>query len=164
MRQRGQLPDGVEPGPEGHDGDGKGDACDLDSVAKIKLNVTTSAAKGTAGVTSVAVIGGPFPAAAVNPTKVDILIAKNCMAQDAVKTQGTKIDTVLGSTKRVFFTIPQGLSGTYKVWLKTTEAGGFESSNCSTLQMSRRRHSAEVLPPGRRVASRRTKPPKEEPS
>jgi hypothetical protein len=116
------------------DKDGKGDACDTDN--KIKLNVTTSAAKGTSGVTSVAVIGGPFPAGAIDPTKVDVFVAKSCMAAGATQTKGTKITTVLGTTKRVFFTVPAGLAGgTYVVWIKSAEAGGFESSNCSTLKV-----------------------------
>jgi hypothetical protein len=58
------------------------------------------------------------------------------MAAGATQTKGTKITTVLGSTKRVFFTIPAGLTGgAYQVWIKSGEAGGFESSNCSTLQV-----------------------------
>jgi hypothetical protein len=124
------------PGQQDSDNDGKGDACDEAVVGKIKLNVSTAPGKGTAGVTNVVVTGGGWPAAAIPAGDVTIFLAPACMAPQSTSVTATRMQTVLGTTKKATFKIPATLApGLYQVWLSGPTAGGFASYNCSKLEV-----------------------------
>jgi len=115
------------------DKDGKGDACDQ-ADARIKLNVGTSPGTGTRGVTQMMVTGGGWPNAAIPNNDVTVSMATQCMAQGAITTTSTQVQTVLGTTKRAYFKIPaQTPPGNYYVWITGNAAGGYASFNCSAM-------------------------------
>jgi hypothetical protein len=126
------------PDQKDSDHDGKGDACDNDSVAQIKMNSSTSPSYGTAGVSTVGAIGGYWPVGTILPSEVNIYLDTVCMAPNPAKTTTATALTILSSTtRRAGFKIPAGLApGTYQVWLSGQSAGGFASANCSTLKVN----------------------------
>lgn len=112
------------------DGDGKGDACDVDN--KIKLNVGTSPGYGTSGVTNISVIGGPWPAGAT-ANDVTVNIAPTCKGANPTTVKATSLITIIGTTKRATFKIPAGLStAMYQVWVS---GPGIDTENCSNMQV-----------------------------
>jgi hypothetical protein len=125
------------PGQQDSDHDGKGDACDNDAVAQIKMNTSTSPGYGTAGVSTVGAIGGYWPVGTILPSDVNIYIDTVCKAPNPAKTTtATQLTTLSSTTRRAGFKIPAGLApGMYQVWLSGQSAGGFASANCSTLKV-----------------------------
>ena len=114
------------------DGDGKGDACDVE--AKIKLNVGTSPGYGTSGVSNISVIGSPWPAAATKDDVTVNLSTTGCKADDPTTVKATSLITIIGSTKRATFKIPAGLpTAMYRVWVT---GPGIDTTNCSNLQVN----------------------------
>jgi len=125
----------ANPNQADSDKDGKGDACD-ESDLMIKLNVGTSPGTGTAGVTAMMATGGGWPNIAIPNNDVTIHIAAQCMGQGAITTTSTRVQVVLGTTKRAYFKIPAATpAGNYYVWITGNAGGGYGSFNCSAMKV-----------------------------
>jgi len=123
----------ANPGQEDSNHNGKGDACD---TGNIKLNSTANPGTGTAGVTNTTLTGAPWPAGVV-AGDVNVFLGPSCFGTVSATTVGTKLQTVIGNTKKVEFKIPAGLApGVYQVWFSGSVGGGFGSSNCAALTVN----------------------------
>ena len=51
-------------------------------------------------------------------------------------TTSTRVQTVIGTTKRAYFKIPAATAaGNYYVWITGNAAGGYGSYNCSAMKV-----------------------------
>ena len=107
------------------------------ATTSIRLNVATAPGT-TAPGNNVTVTGAPFPSGAILPADVTVSVATSCGDAPVATTPATAVTTIIGSTRRVKFTVPAGLSSaTYAVSIAGVSVGGedFTSSNCSNMQV-----------------------------
>src|SRR5215813_7955699 len=108
--------------------------------AQVSLSPAASPSSGQPGITAVNVTGSNFPAGTINPGQVQVTLqpAQGSPAQ-ASTTSATVVTTIVGTTRRVTFTIPSSVSvaapAGYLVSVSGTTATGtsFSSSNTATL-------------------------------
>ena len=122
------------PKQEDSNRNGTGDACE---AGQVKLNVGTSPGTGLAGVTNIMVTGGSWPNQVIPNNDTTITMSKaGCFGANPVVAQSYRVQTVLGTTKRAYFTIPAGIAGgAYYVWISGPAGGGYSSYNCSVLNV-----------------------------
>jgi len=103
----------------------------------VKLNAVTSPSSGSAGTSTVTVIGSGFPSGAISPANVLVSLATSCGGSPTTAAAST-VTTIIGTSDKVAFAIPSSLAaGTYYVSLSGTSNAGtsFSSGNCSTLSV-----------------------------
>jgi len=107
----------------------------------ITLTPTTSPSAGEPGVTAISVIGSNFPAGTITPAGVTVRLTP-AAGGPAVTTAASAVTTVIGTTRRVSFTIPASIkvaaSTSYTVSLSgaTTTGTAFVSSNTASLTVN----------------------------
>jgi hypothetical protein len=114
------------------------------SWAGVSLNFNTSPGSGVAGVSQVWVIGSGFPAGVINPGNVVVSVSTVCGAPPSATTTGLLVQTVLGTSRKVKFTVPASLAtGAYFVAISdSVDAAAFTSNNCSKIQVT---HTSSTL-------------------
>lgn len=107
------------------------------ATTSIRLNVATAPGT-TAPGNNVTVTGAPFPSGAILPADVTVSVSTTCGDAPVATTPATAVTTILGSTRKVKFTVPASLTaGTYAVSIAGISVGGedFTSSNCSAMSV-----------------------------
>src|SRR5581483_12015073 len=117
----------------------------------VTLTATTSPSAGEPGVTNISVTGSGFPAGTIPASNVTITL-KPASGGANVTTSATAIAPVIGSTRRMSFTIPNSVSVSaptiYAVSLAGTSSSnvGFASSNTALLTVDPGASVTTVMP------------------
>jgi len=102
----------------------------------VKLNAVTSPSSGTAGTSTVSVTGTGFPSGTISPANVTVSLASSCGGTGA-GTAASAVQTIIGTTDRISFTIPGSLSaGNYFVSVSGTSNSDVDfnsGSSCSAI-------------------------------
>jgi RHS repeat-associated protein len=113
---------------------------DAQGPVAVTLLPSTSPTAGEPGVTNISVTGSNFPVGTIQAANITVTLKAGAGAP--VTTPATAIATVVGTTRRVSFTIPASVSvlaaTTYAVTLAGTTSTGtaFQSSNSSALTVN----------------------------
>jgi hypothetical protein len=108
------------------------------NVAGVRLNIATTPSDGAAGVDIVNVTGSGFPFGIVSPDNVTVTLSTACGDTAAATTAALSVETIIGSSMRVGFLIPDGTpAGRYFVAIHDTALSDpyFSSGNCSELNV-----------------------------
>ncbi len=136
----------------------------LAAQAQVSLASAASPSSGQPGVTTITVTGSNFPAGTINPAQVQVqLQPASAGAGPTASIAATTVATVVGSTRRVSFTIPSSITvaspTAYRVTLSGTTTGGtaFASSNTASLSVNPAASIASLTPasgrPGQSVTA-----------
>lgn len=111
------------------------------AFCQVKLTSETLPSDGVAGVTNVSVVGSGFPSGTITPGNIAVTLSNTCDGTVAATSTGTSIKNILGSTDRVNFNIPGGITtGTYYVTIADSTAGDADfttvGGSCSALQIT----------------------------
>jgi RHS repeat-associated protein len=107
----------------------------------VTLTATTTPSTGQPGVTTVSVTGSGFPTGTILPASTTVSLQPTAGGA-AVTTSATAITTIVGSTRRVTFTIPGSIvvlnPASYVITVSGTTTTGivFASSNSSALTIN----------------------------
>jgi YD repeat-containing protein len=83
----------------------------LQAQSTVTLSSATSPASGQPGVTTITVLGSNFPSGTIAPASVTVsLQAATANAGPTATTPASAVTTILGSTRRVAFTIPASIA------------------------------------------------------
>ncbi len=107
--------------------------------AQLRLNTAAQPATGNAGVTVENLTGSGFPSGSITAANLTVTFAKTCNATPAATATPSVVTTILGTTRRISFTIPGALSaGTYAVSVagKTSSNASFTTAACSRLNVN----------------------------
>ena len=121
------------------------------SPVAVTLIATTSPSAGEPGVTNISVTGSGFPSGAIAASNVTVSL-KPPAGGSVVTTHATTVATVVGTTRRVSFTIPTSVSvpapTAYTVSLAgaTSSEVAFASSNTASLTIDPAATLANVTP------------------
>jgi RHS repeat-associated protein len=118
--------------------------CGWDATAQttITLSPTTSPSAGQPGVTSINVTGSNFPTGSILPASTNVTLNPASGTGASAMTAATAVTTIVGTTRRVTFTIPSSLNvSTPTAYLvsitgSTTTGTAFASSNQSSLTVN----------------------------
>src|SRR5262249_10533001 len=106
------------------------------AVAAVKLNVATTPDNGVAGVNNVNITGSGFPSGTVTPGNVSISLASTCQGTAAATTTATSVISIIGTSRRVNFVIPNFLEkGTYFASI-SDPTDSIASTNCSEVKVT----------------------------
>ena len=123
----------------------------LSAQTLVTLSPAASPAAGQAGVTSISVTGSGFPTGTITPANTTVSL-QPAAGGAVVSTNATGVTTVVGSTRRVTFTIPGSVvvsaETAYLVAVSGTvsEGGTFTSSNKATLTVNPGASISSVAP------------------
>ncbi len=111
------------------------------AFGQVMLSTGTVPSSGVAGVTNVSVLGSGFPSGIITPADIIVTFSSTCDGPAAATSTGTSIIKILGSTNRVNFNIPGGITaGTYYVTIADSTVGdaGFITNpgSCSAVQVT----------------------------
>ena len=124
---------------------------DAQNPVSVTLLPATSPAAGEPGVTNISVIGSNFPAGTIPAANVTVKLTPKS-GGPAVNTPATLVTTVVGTTRRVSFTIPASVSVVaptpYQVTISGTNsaAAAFQSSNSSLLTVNPPASISTIMP------------------
>src|SRR5579864_7842872 len=76
----------------------------------VTLGPTTSPPAGAAGVTSVNVTGNGFPTGSILPASTSVMLNPANGTGSSATTAPTTVTTIIGTTRRVTFTIPGSIA------------------------------------------------------
>lgn len=115
----------------------------VSAQTQVSLSPSASPTAGQAGVTSINVTGSNFPTGTISPSQVQISVrSATAGAGPAGSATATAITTIIGSTRRVAFTLPSSLVVTsptsYVVSLSGTTTSGvlFATRNTASLTVN----------------------------
>ncbi|MBV9268095.1 MAG: hypothetical protein JO061_18145, partial [Acidobacteriaceae bacterium] len=80
-------------------------------AAQVRLNATAQPATAYAGVTSEAITGSGFPSGPISAENVTVTFSTACNGSAAGTVAASTVGMVIGTTRRVYFTIPKSLPG-----------------------------------------------------
>lgn len=111
------------------------------ALGQVTLATETTPSSGVAGVTNVSVFGSGFPSGTITPANIIVTFSTVCDGSAAAISLGTSIRKILGSTDRVNFNIPAGITtGAYFVTIADNTAGDAhfttKAGSCSVLQVT----------------------------
>jgi hypothetical protein len=111
------------------------------AFGQVHLATGTVPSSGVAGVTNVSVLGSGFPSGTIIPKDIVVTLSTSCGGAAAATSTGNSITKILGSTYRVNFNIPGGITtGTYFVTIADTTTGDADfttnAGSCSALQVT----------------------------
>lgn len=113
----------------------------LEAQTQVTLSPTASPSSGAPGVTSINVTGSNFPTGTITPANVNVILTP-ALGGTPVTSQATAITTIVGSTRRVTFTIPATITvptpTLFNVSISGTTTTGttFASSNTASLTIN----------------------------
>ena len=111
----------------------------LAQVTQVSLTPLATPSSGQPGVSSITVIGSNFPAGTISGPNVTVSFTASGGTTPGATTTATSVSVVAGTTERVLFSIPSGLSvsspTSFKVSIAGTTSTGtaFASSNSALL-------------------------------
>jgi hypothetical protein len=104
------------------------------------LNTFTSPDNGVAGVDTANVVGSGFPSGQITFTNVLVTFSTSCGGAASATTSANSVQTLIGSARRINFSIPGSLAtATYFVAVSDSGAGGdvaFDTRGTSCSQLS----------------------------
>src|SRR5262249_51759480 len=113
----------------------------LQAQSTVTLTATATPSVGQPGVTTINVTGSGFPSGTIQPGSVVVTLTP-AGGGPALTTQATTVPTIVGTTRRVTFTIPAGIAvlipTNYVVSISGTTTTGiaFASTNTSALTIN----------------------------
>lgn len=113
----------------------------LQAQSTVRLSPAASPAAGQPGVTVISVIGSGFPAGTISAAGVTVTLQPSS-GGSAVTTAATTVATIIGTTRRVTFQIPNSVGVTsptpYQVSISGSTSAGvaFQSSNTASLTVN----------------------------
>jgi hypothetical protein len=110
------------------------------AFAQVKENAFTTPSNGVAGVDNVNISGTGFPTGTITPANVTVAIAGTCGGATVAMTTANSVRTIIGSSRRVNFSLPNGLTaGAYFVTVADSAAGDANfttnTGSCSEVQV-----------------------------
>ena len=111
------------------------------AFGQVKLTSVTTPSSGVAGVTNVNLTASYVPAGSVTPVNVKVSLAGTCGGAAVTTTAANSVKTILGSTDRIQFLIPSGLTtGNYFATIADSTAGDANfttlAGSCSEVQVT----------------------------
>lgn len=113
----------------------------LDAQTSVTLSPAASPSAGQPGITAINVTGSGFPAGTIPPSNVTAAL-QPAAGGSKVTTPASAVTTIVGSTRRVTFTIPSSINvaapTSYKVSISGSTSTGttFASSNTASLTIN----------------------------
>src|SRR5271156_3626826 len=92
-------------------------------VTQVSLSPLTTPSSGQAGVGSITVIGSNFPAGTIPGSNVTVTFTASGGTTPSAITTATSVTVVAGTTERVLFSIPAGISVSTPTAFKVSIAG-----------------------------------------